>query len=57
MNAALAELTPEELARASWWVDLAEQAGGMDEEEAGEWQRRVLAWQAYLHLGASGEPS
>ena len=51
MDAALAELTREELARAPYWVYLVEQAGGMDEEEADVWRRRIVAWQAYLRVG------
>ena len=47
MNATLALLTPDEVDDALRFVEVCER-GGTPIEEADEWRRRILAWQAFL---------
>lgn len=50
MNGLLAEMNPEEIREGLRLADVFERAGGASPDEAAEWRRRVLAWQAYLDL-------
>jgi hypothetical protein len=50
MNAVLAEMKPEELRDALWILQVCERGGGTSAEEAAEWRRRIVAWQAFLVL-------
>ncbi len=50
MNAVLAEMTPEEIGQALWYVEVFEKVG-MSRQEADEWRRRIVAWQRFLALG------
>ena len=49
INTLLAEMTPQEIHNALWYVAVFERAG-MTQAEADEWRRRILAWQDYLGL-------
>ena len=50
MNATLAPMTPGEVDDALRFVDICERGGGTPPEEADEWRRRILAWQAFLEV-------
>ncbi len=52
MNAVLAEMTPEEIGEALWYVEVFEKVG-MSRQEADEWRRRIVAWQRFLSLGSA----
>ncbi len=49
-NAAMADMTPEEIRLIPRFVDTWLDAGWMDEDEADEWRRHCDAWQAFLGL-------
>ncbi len=51
MNAAMADMTPEEIRLIPRFVDVWMGAGWMDEAEADEWRRHYDAWQRFLALG------
>jgi hypothetical protein len=53
MNATLALMTPDEIEDALRFVEICERGGGASIEEADEWRRRILAWQAFLGLEGS----
>ena len=44
-----AEMTPEEIENALWYVEVFEKVG-MSRQEADEWRRRIVAWQRFLAL-------
>jgi hypothetical protein len=50
MNTTLALLSPTEIEDALRFVEICERGGGTPPEEADEWRRRILAWQAFLGL-------
>ncbi len=49
-NALMAEMTPEEIGEALWYVEVFEWTG-ISRQEADEWRRRIVAWQRFLGLG------
>lgn len=49
MNATLALLTPDEIGNTLRFFEICER-GGTPPEEADEWRRRILAWQAFVEL-------
>ena len=53
MNATLALLTPDEIEDALRFVEICERGGGTPPEEADEWRRRILVWQAFLGFEGS----
>ena len=55
-NATLAMLTPDEIDDALRFVEICERGGGTPVEEADEWRRRILGWQAFLGL-EGGRPA
>ena len=48
MDEFLAIMKPEEIRDALWFVDVCARLGSMDQQEASEWRRRILARQAFL---------
>ena len=56
MDALLAEIKPNEVEDALRFVEICERDGGTPAEEADEWRRRFLGWQAFLGL-AGGQPT
>ncbi len=51
LNALFAEMTPDEIEFIPRGVDAWLRSGWMDQAEADQWRRRILAWQAFLALG------
>ena len=54
VNEVLARMTPEEIRDGLWFLDVCERSGNMDQEEADEWRRRILARQRFLALDTDG---
>jgi hypothetical protein len=56
MNAVLAEMTPDEMRNAPWFVTVFARSGRMTVLEADEWHRRIEAWNRYLCLDPGDAP-
>jgi hypothetical protein len=48
IDSVLAEMTPEELAKADRYIHFFVWVGSMTDDEAAEWRRRILAWQRFV---------
>ena len=57
MNDLLSLMTPEEIEDGLWFADVCLRNGNMDQLEADEWRRRVLARQRFLELSDSSLPA
>jgi len=57
MNELLALMTPEEIDDGLWFVDVCERNGNMDQAEADEGRRRILARQRFLDLPDTYPPT
>lgn len=56
MDRMLAQLRIEEVSSCLRFVEISERGGQMPAEEATEWRRRLMAWNAFLELAADVAP-
>ena len=57
MNDLLTRMTPDEIQDGFWLVGVFERWGSMNQSEADEWRRRIIARQRFLDLDPSQSPS
>jgi len=56
LNELLSLITTEEIEDGLWFVDVCERNGNMDQAEADEWRRRIMARQGFLELETDATP-
>ena len=56
LNAAIAEMTPDEIRLIPRFVDTWIRAGWMEQDEADEWKLGALAWAEFHRISPESDP-